>query len=69
MTLKLLSFIEDKRIKPMFINVTSHGAGHALPVNSGKLLVTSSLCRASFHNPLKTRSFHDGMMLPSGQPV
>mmetsp|Transcript_84340 Transcript_84340/g.217206 ORF Transcript_84340/g.217206 Transcript_84340/m.217206 type:complete len:209 (+) Transcript_84340:473-1099(+) len=46
----------------------SHGAGQTRPVNSGKLLVFSSLLKASCHCPLRTRSFHSGMRLPSGQP-
>ena len=46
----------------------SHGAGHSRPVNSGKLLVACSRSDASSHFPVRTRSFHSGMMLPSGQP-
>lgn len=46
----------------------SQGAGQTRPVNSGKLLVSSSRCRASCHRPLCTRSFHSGILLPRGQP-
>ena len=47
----------------------SHGAGHTIPVNSGKLLVACSLLLAASHRPRRTRSFHSGMRLPSGQPA
>ena len=47
----------------------SQGAGHTLPVNSGKLLVCSSLYSASCQRPLCTNSFHSGIKLPSGQPA
>ncbi len=47
----------------------SHGAGHVLPVNSGKLFVSWSAPSASFHRLRWTRSFQSGMRLPSGQPV
>ncbi|CNG94351.1 Uncharacterised protein [Mycobacterium tuberculosis] len=47
----------------------SHGAGHSRPVKSGKLLVACSRSIASRHRPLRTRSFHSGMRLPSGQPL
>lgn len=47
----------------------SQGAGHTLPVNSGKLLVCKRRYSASCHRPLCTRSFHSGIKLPSGQPV
>ena len=46
----------------------SQGAGQSRPVNSGKLLVAWSRSTASSHLPRCTRSFHSGMMLPSGQP-
>ncbi len=46
----------------------SHGAGHRRPVNSGKLLVACSRSIAPSQSPRQTRSFHSGMMLPSGQP-
>ena len=46
----------------------SHGAGHSLPVNSGKLLVACSRSMASCQRSRYTRSFQSGMMLPSGQP-
>src|SRR5207302_8527999 len=46
----------------------SHGAGHSRPVNSGKLLVACSCSIANSHCPVRTRSFHSGIRLPSGQP-
>ncbi len=46
----------------------SHGAGHSRPVNSGKLLVACSRSIAPSQSSRQTRSFHSGMMLPSGQP-
>lgn len=47
----------------------SHGAGHTRPVNSGKLFVCISWFNASFHSSWKIRSFHFGIIFPSGQPV
>ena len=47
----------------------SHGAGHSRPVNSGKLLVACSRSIASRHRSVRTRSFHSGIRLPSGQPL
>ena len=47
----------------------SHGAGHSRPVNSGKLLVACSRSMAACHRSVRTRSFHSGMRLPSGQPL
>ena len=47
----------------------SQGAGHTRPVNSGKLLVTSSRSRASSQRPSYTSWFHSGILLPSGQPA
>ena len=46
----------------------SHGAGHSLPVNSGKLLVACSRSLAASQSPSQTRLFHSGMRFPSGQP-
>ena len=46
----------------------SHGAGHRVPVNSGKLLVACSRSMASAQSSRQTRSFHSGIMFPSGQP-
>ena len=46
----------------------SHGAGQSRPVNSGKLLVACSRSIAPSQSSRQTRSFHSGMMLPSGQP-
>ena len=46
----------------------SQGAGHRRPVNSGKLLVAWSRSIAPSQSSRQTRSFHSGMMLPSGQP-
>ena len=47
----------------------SHGAGHNRPVNSGKLLVACNRSLAASHRPRRTRSFHSGIRLPSGQPA
>src|SRR3984957_6962378 len=47
----------------------SHGAGQSRPVNSGKLLVACSRSIASRHRSVRTRSFHSGIRLPSGQPL
>ena len=47
----------------------SHGAGHSVPVNSGKLFVACSRSMASRHSSRWTRSFHSGIRLPSGQPA
>jgi hypothetical protein len=47
----------------------SQGAGQTRPVNSGKLLVESSDCRAAGHRPRYTRSLKSGMTFPRGQPV
>ena len=46
----------------------SQGAGHNLPVNSGKLLVACNLSIASTFSPRQIKSFHSGIKLPSGQP-
>src|SRR4051794_11081018 len=47
----------------------SHGAGHSLPVNSGKLLVACNWSIASRQRSRYTRSFQSGIRLPSGQPL
>ena len=47
----------------------SQGAGHILPVNSGKLLVEMSISYASFHSFLYTASLKSGIRLPSGQAL
>jgi hypothetical protein len=47
----------------------SQGAGHSRPVNSGKLFVACSRSMASTQSPRRVRSFHSGMMFPSGQPL
>ena len=49
-------------------HAASHGAGQIRPVNSGKLLVACRRSIASRHSPRRTRSFHSGIRLPSGQP-
>ena len=49
-------------------HAASHGAGQISPVNSGKLLVACRRSIASRHSPRRTRSFHSGIRLPSGQP-
>ena len=46
----------------------SQGAGHKRPVNSGKLFVAWSRSIAPSQSSRKTRSFHSGIRLPSGQP-
>src|SRR5689334_21480515 len=46
----------------------SLGAGQSRPVNSGKLLVACNRSIAASQSSRYTRSFHSGMMLPSGQP-
>ena len=50
-------------------HAASHGAGHSLPVNSGKLLVACSWSIASRQRSRYTRSFQSGIRLPSGQPL
>lgn len=45
----------------------SHGAGHNLPVNSGKLFVACSRSLAARQSSRETRSFHSGIRFPSGQ--
>ena len=47
----------------------SHGAGHNLPVNSGKLLVKWRISRASFHLLFNTKSLKSGIKLPNGHPL
>mmetsp|Transcript_19013 Transcript_19013/g.51151 ORF Transcript_19013/g.51151 Transcript_19013/m.51151 type:complete len:275 (-) Transcript_19013:261-1085(-) len=47
---------------------SSQGAGQVVPVNSGKLLVSSSRSSARFHSPSCTSWFQVGMRLPSGHP-
>lgn len=37
-------------------HASSQGAGHVVPVNSGKLLVSSNLSRALFHSPWRRNS-------------
>mmetsp|Transcript_31538 Transcript_31538/g.95340 ORF Transcript_31538/g.95340 Transcript_31538/m.95340 type:complete len:278 (-) Transcript_31538:273-1106(-) len=49
-------------------HASSHGAGHVVPVNSGKLFVSSKRSNARFHSPSCTSWFQVGMRLPSGQP-
>mmetsp|Transcript_84330 Transcript_84330/g.217161 ORF Transcript_84330/g.217161 Transcript_84330/m.217161 type:complete len:280 (+) Transcript_84330:1007-1846(+) len=49
-------------------HASSQGAGQVVPVNSGKLLVSSRRSSAFFHSPSCTSWFHVGMRLPSGQP-
>jgi hypothetical protein len=46
----------------------SQGAGHSVPVNSGKLFVACRRSAASAQSLRQTRLFHSGMRLPSGQP-
>ena len=47
----------------------SHGAGHNLPVNSGKLLVECRISSALFQSPLCTMWLKSGIKLPSGHPL
>ena len=46
----------------------SQGAGHSVPVNSGKLFVACRRSMATDQSSRHTRSFHSGIMFPSGQP-
>ena len=48
---------------------SSQGAGHSLPVNSGKLLVLCKMVSARSHSFLYTASLKSGMRLPTGQPL
>ena len=48
---------------------SSHGAGHNLPVNSGKLFVECKISKASFHRFLYTASLKSGIKFPRGQPL
>ena len=50
------------------VQAYSQGAGHSLPVKSGKLLVAWRRSTAPAVSPLQVRSFHSGIRLPSGQP-
>ena len=47
----------------------SQGAGQMRPVNSGKLLVESSIAKALCQSSRYTRSLKSGMMLLTGQPL
>ena len=47
----------------------SQGAGQTRPVNSGKLLVSSSRNSASFQRPWCTSAFHSGILFPRGHPT
>ncbi len=49
-------------------HAVSHGAGHRVPVNSGKLFVACSRSIASRQSSRQVSVFHSGMRLPSGQP-
>ena len=51
------------------VQAASQRAGQTLPVNSGKLLVLSSLVRASCQSPLYIASFHSGIRLCRGHPL
>jgi hypothetical protein len=46
----------------------SQGAGHTLPVNSGKLFVSSNLSNASRHLFWCTNSLNSGILFPRGHP-
>ena len=50
-------------------HAASHGAGHNLPVNSGKLFVECKRCNAFFHSLLYTASLKSGIKFPSGHPL
>lgn len=47
----------------------SQGAGHTLPVNSGKLFVSKSRSKASRHLFWCTNSLNSGILFPSGHPA
>src|SRR5699024_6368333 len=47
----------------------SQGAGQTRPVNSGELLVSDNLSKASSKSFLYTKSFHSRILLPIGQPI
>lgn len=51
------------------VQADSQGAGHNLPVNSGKLFVFDKFSQASFQRPRKTKSLNSGMRLSTGHPV
>ena len=44
-------FIDTGSSYKFKVHEASQGAGHILPVNSGKLFVECKLCRASCHFP------------------
>src|SRR6056297_4369565 len=48
---------------------SSHGAGHSLPVNSGKLFVACKILLAFSHLPRYTASLKSGIRFPNGQPL
>ncbi len=50
-------------------HASSQGAGHNLPVNSGKLFVECNILAASSHLPLYTLSLKSGIKFPKGQPL
>ena len=50
-------------------HAASQGAGHSLPVNSGKLFVAWRRSIAACQWSRYTRSFHSGIRFPRGQPV
>ena len=47
----------------------SQGAGHILPVNSGKLLVEERISYASFQLLRYTASLNSGIIFPKGHPL
>ena len=55
-------------IKPK-TQADSQGAGHNLPVNSGKLLVECRISKASLQLFLCTASLKSGIIFPSGHPL
>ena len=69
-SIRLIVTLPPVRSSPIdSTHAASHGAGHSRPVNSGKLLVACSRSLAASHRPRRTRSFHSGIRLPSGQPA
>jgi hypothetical protein len=47
---------------------SSQGAGHNLPVNSGKLFVACNIRAAFSHFPRYTASLKSGIKFPRGHP-
>src|SRR5690606_13626073 len=67
MCFSISSIATGERLIPS-TQADSQGAGHILPVNSGKLFVDARMRYASSHFPSYTASLNSGMTLPSGHP-